>query len=631
MALPQAWLASAGLPGSWSGRESFVVLDTDFDAGGRFLATWNAWQGDPARPRRLHYLALTPIAGLEIAADLPSALREHWPPAVAGFHRVVLEQGGVVLDLLAGDAAACLRQSDARADLLFFAPVGGALQACADTEQASSLARLLARQAQPGAVVVAAALAASARQVLAAGGFQFSNESTAPPPLVRAAMRTVSNMRGTRRAPVALSRKRKAIVIGAGLAGAASCERLAARGWQVTLVERHPEPACEASGNLAGIFMPQLSLDDNPAARLSRASFLFALRHWRQLGGIGHDGAAAIAGACCGVLQLARDAEHGAVQRQIAASGHYPDNYARWLDMDAASDLLGSAAPHGGWLFEQGGWVHPGAVCRAMLDACGNRLQRVFSSGAARLVRVGAATMDGESGEGEWQVLGADGALIAQGPVVILASGTGALACEQAAGLPLASVRGQVTHLRGDAQLRQLSPELARLLEVPLVVCGEAYLTPVSPITGIACAGASYDEDDDTSVRASSQGDNLTRLAAMFGLDVAALAEQVPLAGRTGFRCVAPDRMPLAGALPHAQLAAAARAERLQDVPRWPGLYGLLGFASRGLIWAPLAAELLASQLEGEPLPLETGLAAGLDPARFLLRELRRSHSVKNT
>jgi tRNA 5-methylaminomethyl-2-thiouridine biosynthesis bifunctional protein len=58
-------------------------------------------------------------------------------------------------------------------------------------------------------------------------------------------------------------------------------------------------------------------------------------------------------------------------------------------------------------------------------------------------------------------------------------------------------------------------------------------------------------------------------------------------------------------------------------VPRHTGLYGLLGYASRGLIWAPLAAELLASQLEHEAPPLESSLAAALDPARFMLKARR--------
>jgi tRNA 5-methylaminomethyl-2-thiouridine biosynthesis bifunctional protein len=59
-------------------------------------------------------------------------------------------------------------------------------------------------------------------------------------------------------------------------------------------------------------------------------------------------------------------------------------------------------------------------------------------------------------------------------------------------------------------------------------------------------------------------------------------------------------------------------------LPRVPGLYGSFGFGSRGLLWAGLGAELIASLLEGEPLPVERRLAEALDPGRFLLRALRR-------
>jgi tRNA 5-methylaminomethyl-2-thiouridine biosynthesis bifunctional protein len=62
----------------------------------------------------------------------------------------------------------------------------------------------------------------------------------------------------------------------------------------------------------------------------------------------------------------------------------------------------------------------------------------------------------------------------------------------------------------------------------------------------------------------------------------------------------------------------------LRDVPRLPGLFSVLGYGSRGLIWASFAAELLASHLEGEPLPIEHELAVALDPARFALKTYRR-------
>jgi tRNA 5-methylaminomethyl-2-thiouridine biosynthesis bifunctional protein len=65
-------------------------------------------------------------------------------------------------------------------------------------------------------------------------------------------------------------------------------------------------------------------------------------------------------------------------------------------------------------------------------------------------------------------------------------------------------------------------------------------------------------------------------------------------------------------------------------VPRHAGLHALLGLASRGLTWAPLAAELLAAQMSGEPLPLERDLCATLDPARFALQRHRTARGTKN-
>ncbi len=150
------------------------------------------------------------------------------------------------------------------------------------------------------------------------------------------------------------------------------------------------------------------------------------------------------------------------------------------------------------------------------------------------------------------------------------------------------------------------------------MLCREAYLTPA--IDGWHSLGASYDDDQEPMLRASSQHENLEKIGSMLGEHQ--LGAAAPLAGRVGFRCVAPDRLPLVGALPDA--AAHGRSERLREIARHPGLYGLLGYASRGLIWAPLAAELLASQLDGDPLPLEAELATALDPARFLLRARRR-------
>ncbi|RFP13997.1 FAD-dependent oxidoreductase [Duganella sp. BJB488] len=560
-----------------------VVLDTDFGHGERFMAEWRALppQG------MLHYLAVTPhVPSVDASAD--EELRALWPLDVPGFHRILLDDGRVTLDLLVGALDAVLPQIAARVDAFHV-----------DASFPASQARGLAKLAVLGATLRARAPDEALAWALTAAGFvckaiegtqdigavyQSRRPQPAPPP-----------------EPV-----RRAIVIGAGVAGSAASHRLCASGWDVTLIERHAAPAQEASGNVAGIFMPLLSKDDNIPTRLSRAAYTFALRKWRRLGGVGR----VFDGASCGVLQLARDADHAIVQQDVVAAWNYPEEYVRWLDAGAAGELLGGATPHGGWLFGQGGWARPASLCAAMLDACGERLRRVFTTEVLDLQRV----------EGEWQVRGGDGALIAQAPTVVLANGTGAVNIAQAAELPLSRLRGQVTHLPvPDAAHAATAPAPPVL---PLVVCREAYVTP--PSGGIVCAGATYDNDDDPELRADSQLENLTRLAEIVpGEAVAALASTAPLAGRVGFRCAAPDRLPLAGALP--DYPSAGRLERLRDVPRHPGLYGLLGYASRGLIWAPLMAELLVSQLENAPPPLEAMLVDALDPGRFLLKQRRRS------
>ena len=533
----------------WRGRARYTVFDGHYGDGSRFAALIEAWRADPQRPAHLHLLALT------------SALQP-------GVHRIAQPDAGVTLDLIAAPLDAALAQMSAHLDCIRLERMDGL-----------DVARPLARLTALGAQLRAPGLSTGQRAALQAQGFAFDGDSA------------VFSSRKPR-LPATPEPQRRALVLGAGLAGCAAAARLCARGWHVTLLERHPQAANEASGNLAGIFMPLLSRDDNIPTRLTRAAYLYALRLWEHMGGVGR----AFDGAACGVLQLARDPEHAAVSRLIAADGKLPPDFARWLEPAPATALLGLPAPQGGWLFPQGGWAHPGSVCAALLASCGDRLTRCFGVGDVTLERAGDA----------WLACGADGAPLAQAPTVVLASGAGALNMAQTADLPLQALRGQVTHL---------APHEAP--QLPLVLCREAYLTPSAH--GVSCAGATYDLDPDPQLRAASQQENIERLRALVSDPRAASA--APLAGRVGFRCVAPDRLPLVGRLP--DFAAAGATERLRDVPRHPGLYGLLGYASRGLIWAPLAAELLAAQLEGEPLPLETALVDALDPARFVLRARR--------
>jgi tRNA 5-methylaminomethyl-2-thiouridine biosynthesis bifunctional protein len=589
------FIAGNRLPQRWQGIASFTVLETGFGLGLNFLATWRCWRDDAQRSERLHYVAIEkhPFAAADLAllharwpelGPLSAELRAQWPAPTPGCHRLLLDHGRVALTLVFGDIAECLPGVEARCDAFYldgFAPDRN------PEMWAPGVLVHLKRLAAPGATLATYTVSAAVRAALADAGFacektqgfgrkrhmlvgHYAPRWSVPP----------------RRVPG----ERRAIVVGAGIAGSALCERLAARGWDVALIDRHAGPAREASGNRAGIVKPLPSRDDNLVSRFTRTAFLFALRHWRHLGGIG----AAFEGDACGILQLAVD-DGEALAHERFMEG--PDaELLRLLDAAEVAALIGGRHRYGGWHAKDGAWVSPPDLCRALLDRCGNRLQRRFANDARALA----------FDNGTWTVHDGAGAVIANAPVVVFANANAATAFSQCAHLPLQAMRGQVTSVP------------AHLLPpVPLVICGDGYVTP--PLRGSCTVGASFDEEATPGLRMDSQHDNLRRLARLLPIDQP--LENLPLDGSVGFRCFAPDRLPLAGALYDASIPLTST--RWNAVPRLPGAYCLLGLGARGLTWAPLLAELLASDIEGEPLPLDREMKEALDPARFALRAYR--------
>jgi tRNA 5-methylaminomethyl-2-thiouridine biosynthesis bifunctional protein len=193
----------------------------------------------------------------------------------ARFHRIEFEGGRVVLTLALGDARELLPKLVARADAFYldgFAPAKNADLWSAD------VFRALARVAADDATFATYSSAGVVKQALVEAGFAYRKMPGLAGKFAMLVGEYAPRWRMRRHEPpralpVAV---REAIVIGAGLAGCALVERLAARGWHVTLIERHAQIASEASGNPAGVFHPLMTRDDNVASRLTRSGFLHA-------------------------------------------------------------------------------------------------------------------------------------------------------------------------------------------------------------------------------------------------------------------------------------------------------------------------------------------------------------------
>ena len=545
------FLKGNSLPGRWAGRSRFVVLETGFGFGLNFLVTWQAWRADPARCARLHFVSIEkhPFRLQDLrtlherypqlereAADLHA----RWPMLVPGGHRLELDDGKVVLTLFFADVKVA-RDLRLAADAFF---LDGFSPAKNPDMWSPQVMRALSRLAAPGATAATWSVASSVRGALEATGFAVEKHEGFGH---KKEMLVATNTRGGKHLA---NPKRRAVVVGAGIAGAAVCERLCARGWDISLYERHGASTQETSGNHAGAFHPVVTPDDSVFARLTRAAFLASLNQFRRLAALRWDP--------CGALQLARDAKEEASQRSSIAALALPPEYAQYVTHDEASAHAGVPVAAPGLWFPEAGWIQPRSLVETQLAACGDRLTKFFGKALSTLPDV---------------------------PAVILANSYEAPKLHDVPHLRMRRVRGQVSHVSAEE------------IDAPhVVVLRGGMILP--PVGGLCVVGASYDMDDhDPAPRAESDAGNLERLKRILPF-----AERPAVVeNRVGFRAVTSDRLPVVGKLGE-------------------GVYGAFAYGSRGLIWAALAAELIASELEGEPLPLEGKLADALSPQRFARR-----------
>ncbi|HEX2827701.1 MAG TPA: bifunctional tRNA (5-methylaminomethyl-2-thiouridine)(34)-methyltransferase MnmD/FAD-dependent 5-carboxymethylaminomethyl-2-thiouridine(34) oxidoreductase MnmC [Burkholderiales bacterium] len=591
------------LPRRWAGARVFTIVETGFGIGLNFLSTWRAWLDDPQRCEHLHFVSVEkhPPARDALARvhasyaelePLARELRDAWPLLVPGLHRLHFERGRVTLTLAFGDASEIVPKLAARADAIYldgFAPLRN------PEMWSAQLMKALGRLSQPGTTLATYSTAAAVREHLEAAGFAIEKRPGFARKREMLAGRYAPRWPAARKALTAPARH--AIVIGAGLAGAAVCERLSARGWRVDLLEARPPASDPAQLRFAGAFHPHISADDALRSRASRGGFLYSLARWDTL-------ESGLEWGRCGLIHVGSDRDQDRRFAEASAALAYPAEYARYVTLDEAEALAGCRLRSGGWWLPLGGWMRVQSLVDAQLAACGDGVT----------ARYGVAVESIRAADDGWRALAEDGSVLASAPVMVLANSSDAQRLASF-GDALARVRGQITYVPSD---RTVAPHT--------VVTGRGYVLPASG--GIVVAGSTYDGSaSDPRPRASGHATNLAHLTRLLP-DAPHDLDPATLEGAVGFRCAAPDRMPVIGALPDMDAARAMKAEagslRLGDIPRLPGLYSVTGFASRGLTWASLAAETLASRLEGEPLPVESDIADALDPARFVLRRLRR-------
>lgn len=572
----------------------FTICETGFGTGLNFLCAWQLWNETAPRSAALHFVSTEkyPLGheSLRQALDLWPQLGESRSQLLAqyrllapGWHKLVFDDGRVTLTLLLGDARDTLPQLKAHVDAWF---LDGFAPARNPEMWQQGLFDSMARLSHDETTFATFTSAGDVRRGLQLSGFEvrkvpgFGSKREMLAGQFKAAKRLSPEI------------PKQAVVIGGGIAGTSSAHALAIRGWQVALIEKHADIAQQASGNPVGVLYPRLTGQDIPLGRLAQHGFLHTHRLLQRLN------LDASVYQACGLLQLAFDARELARCQAVAARG-LPEELARLVSIEEASQIAGIALEHQGLFLPAAGWINPAAFCRAL--AAHSNIRLVASATARRLVR------DNQ----QWQVWD-DNRLLAEAPVVIIAGANHASDFVQSAHLPLEPVRGQITCIPAKAESRRLKT----------VVCTDGYISPAA--TTAHCLGATFSANNTSlEVRDEDHAENLAMLRRMSPELHRALATQ-PLDGRAALRAVTPDYLPMAGPLLDA-VAINNRPPRYNidpaTLPWLDGLYVNTGHGSKGLINAPLCAEMLACAINGEPSPVDAKLMAALDPNRFLLRK----------
>lgn len=608
--------------------ECFVIGETGFGSGLNFLCAWQLFDELATIGSRLHFISVEKYPLTQ--ADLKKSL-QLWPELMgyseqllsqyvaihAGYQTFVFAQGRVTLTLLVGDVHEQLPALNTKIAAWFLDGFSPAKNPQMWTED---LFKQLARLSTTQTTLATFTSAGFVRRGLIDAGFaiekdvgfadkremlygQFQGIATPQPNTHKRALTPPWYARLEHTYP-----HRTAIVIGAGIAGCSSAASLAARGWQVTVLERQADIAMEGSGNPQGILYLKLSAHQTLQTRLLIEGFGYTRRLLERLtteqllikGEDWQD---------CGVLQLAFDGKEQQRQQQLAEA--FSPTLLYPVSHDQANKLAGLTVNNNGLFFPEGCWVKPRKLCQALLQHPNIKVQCYQS------------VVDISYQNKQWQVSNSQ-QLLGSADIVVLAGAADIDGFPMTAGLPLKRIRGQVTEL-------PMTESSARL---STVVCSDGYISPARD--NKHCLGANFNfHATDLILNHAEHAENIQTLKTIStdlaeGLQV----DQLPLeglGGRAAYRCTATDYLPLVGPIAdreafHRDYAVLVKdSKKIPNIPcTWiDGLFLNVAHGSRGLITAPLCGEILASWLEDESFPVEQDLMEACHPNRFFMRELK--------
>nr|WP_321282077.1 bifunctional tRNA (5-methylaminomethyl-2-thiouridine)(34)-methyltransferase MnmD/FAD-dependent 5-carboxymethylaminomethyl-2-thiouridine(34) oxidoreductase MnmC [uncultured Vibrio sp.] len=624
------------LPERWQefDQRRFIIGETGFGTGLNFLAVWQWFnefrrENPEAALKELHFVSFEkyPLSQVDLIkahqawpelAEYAEKLQKHYPAAVPECHRIVLEDGAITLDLWFGDIKDCMPQVPyGEAGLVDAWFLDGFAPSKNPEMWNQNLFNGMAKLAKQDCTVATFTAAGFVRRGLIEAGFNMTKVKGFGTKREMIAGSMEQRQMHSNHLPwfnrTAASKPDSIAIVGGGIASAALAKTLSRRGQNVTLYCKDARPAEGASGNRQGAVYPLLNGPHTGVSRVFAPAFLFARQFVEQAAkeiSFDHDWS--------GVTQLMWDEKSTAKLERIL-EGNFTPELIQKLSAQETAEAIGLPIDMPSVNYPLGGWVCPAELTRGLIA----QLEKNDNFEAKFEHKIDALTWNEENQS--W-ALTSNGQNFEHSTVVI-ANGHEFQTLRQTADLPMGQVKGQVSH----------APATETLSKLKTVLCYDGYMTPVNPNNQHLCIGASYDRSHlDCEFDPQAQQDNADKLIKC--IPNQAWVSEVDTTGnlsRQGIRCVSRDHLPFIGnvgdfesvKIQYANLQN-QKEEEVEAIHQFPNLFCFLGLGSRGLSSAPLMAELLASQICGDPLPLPVEVLAELHPSRMWVRKLRKGKAI---
>jgi len=612
------------LPERWQDKDQFVIAELGLGSGLNCLLTIREWLKHCEAcgvDKTLHYIAiekypLSPQSIVELLSRYPELqlicdeFIEHYPPAVETTHIRHLFNNRVVIHFKFLDALDALTGENQKVDAWYldgFAPSKNAAMWSAD------LFEKLAENSRQAATFSTYTAAGFVKRNLMSAGFDVKKvngygkkrdmlKGVFSDPKIKAlkyadkpwfsliANASVINSTGE---------NRQLCIIGSGVAGLCVAYAMIKRGWKVTIIDKHSNVASETSGNPAAIVYPRLSLNDDVDMSFYTAAYCYSVAMLNRL----QKKSSKQFWFDDGIVQQISEKRLNDIIQKNQFNKSYVDVQTYYMgEMSTVPGESKSVLAK----FTSAGVVLPSKLCAVLKEECEESLTMLH------------AEIDGVTNtNNKWQCH-SDAKQLVESDVLVVANGGGVNSIGLDTVFPVKHVRGQVAVLNANDISKKITMTINSSVHITPSIGGKHYM------------GASYSHTNDSLLIDEKETEALLNtleemLPGTFESDDCAEAW-------AGFRIISADRAPIVGAIPEKQffeneysdISHGRINKSYQPAKNHDGLYISAAHGSRGFTTAFLSAEIIAAQINDEPMPVSKKVLDYLSPARFIVNNLKR-------